>query len=375
MVLLGIVSYKVFPARLGGQKGIADFYRFLAAENKIILASSSDNELSEALPFQILNFLFNQWKGFFNIIYIPKLIALIRKYSVDAVLIEHSYFGWMGIMVRWLTGKPYIIHSHNIESHRFNVAGRKWWRFYVRYEIFVHQQADFTFFKCQEDQDWAIEQWNIQPQKCCVITYGTNIAEAPSLEEKFVCRNRIAAIHSIDTSETIFLFNGSMNYTPNIDSIQIIINQIIPILQKTELKYRIILCGDFLSDKLANQIKSIPQIIFTGYVPDINLYFKGADAFINPSILATGIKTKLVEALANNLTVISTISGARGIEESIVKDKLILVKNEDWNGFANEMIQIKKRNQIDTQKAFYDSFYWGNIAAKVDHCLTDLMRR
>ena len=374
MVLLGIVSYKIFPARLGGQKGIADFYQFLSKETEIVLAVSDDNKVSDDSSFKIYPFLFNHWKGFLNVLYIPKLIGIIRKHKVDVILIEHSYFGWLGILLRLLTGKPYIIHSHNIESHRFRVAGRKWWRFYIRYEIFVHQQANFTFFKCLEDKDWAISEWKITPEKCMIIPYGTNIQKVPEADEIRICREKIRKTHSIEENETIFLFNGSLNYAPNIDSLRIITQYLIPILQQTDFRYRIIICGDFLSGALIDEISALPQIIFTGYVPNIDLYFKAADAFINPSVLATGIKTKLVEALANDLTVISTIGGARGIDPKIVGMKMVLVENEDWNGFAAEILKTKLRRSFITPALFYDNFYWGNIAQRVNTCLTELFQ-
>ncbi len=373
MVLLGIVSYKIFPPRLGGQKGIADFYEFLSKECEVVLATSDDNKEINDVPFKVYNFLFNQWKGILNIFYIPKLITTIRKHKVDMVLIEHSYFGIFGILLRLLTGKPFAIHSHNIESHRFNVAGRKWWRLYVHYEIFVHQQADFNLFKCEEDRDWAVEKWNVSPEKCMIVTYGTFIKEAPPVEEKKSCKEKLLQLHSIKEEETIFLFNGSMNYTPNIDSLNIIIQYLIPILQKTDFKFKIIICGDFLSEELKKQIDLLPQIIFTGYVPDINLYFKGCDAFLNPSVLATGIKTKLVEALANDLTIISTRLGARGIDEIITKEKMILVETADWQSFAAEMIKIKVRREFTTPQEFYNDFYWGNIISRVNDRLKKLI--
>ena len=372
MVLLGIVSYKIFPARLGGQKGIADFYQYLSKETEIIIAGSTDNEVSDHGSYKIYNFLFNHWKGILNLIYIPKLISIIRKHKVDAVLIEHSYFGWIGILLRLFTGKPYVIHSHNIESHRFKVAGRKWWRWYVRYEIFVHQQADLNFFKCKEDRDWAIEQWNIKSERCAVVPYGTNIQKAPETDEKKICREKILKAHSIEPNETIFLFNGSLNYAPNIESVHIITQYLIPVLKQPDFKYRIIICGDFLSEQLATEINKVPEIIFTGYVTDINLYFKAADAFINPSVLATGIKTKLVEALANDLTVISTIGGARGIDEKIVKGKMILVENNDWKGFSSEMKKIRLQKHFATPDSFYEIFYWVNIVAGAKKSLIKL---
>jgi len=205
-----------------------------------------------------------------------------------------------------------------------------------------------------------------------IVPYGTNIQKAPDAEEIKSCREKIRRIHSIKENETIFLFNGSLNYAPNIDSIQIITQFLIPILQKTDFKYRIIICGDFLQELLATELKAFDQIIFAGFVADISLYFKGCDAFLNPSVLATGIKTKLVEALANDLTVISTIGGARGIDSKIAGMKMILVENADWKGFAAEMQKTKLRKPFITPELFYTRFYWGNITHNVHKCLAEL---
>ncbi|PMX56092.1 hypothetical protein C1Y13_29940, partial [Pseudomonas sp. FW305-33] len=34
-------------------------------------------------------------------------------------------------------------------------------------------------------------------------------------------------------------------------------------------------------------INSVPEIIFTGFVENIDMYFKGCNAFIQPSAMAT----------------------------------------------------------------------------------------
>jgi len=66
---------------------------------------------------------------------------------VDIILIEHSYLGWLGILLRALTGKPFVIHSHNIEAQRFKIAGKFWWKLYEQYERFVHAKANHVFIK------------------------------------------------------------------------------------------------------------------------------------------------------------------------------------------------------------------------------------
>ena len=96
---------------------------------------------------------------------------------------------------------------------------------------------------------------------------------------------------------------------------------------------------------------------------DVSIYLKGVDVFINPTSIATGIKTKLVEALANDTTVISTETGARGIDKKITGDKLILIADGNDKIFALEMIKAKF-NIVHIPEEFYNNFYWKNIINK-----------
>ena len=89
----------------------------------------------------------------------------------------------------------------------------------------------------------------------------------------------------------------------------------------------------------------------------------GADIFINPVIDGGGIKTKLVEALGNNLCCISTVEGAIGVPENITNGRLIVVHEKGWDSFAQTIIKSDSRKGC-IDHAFFNHFYWGNIAQK-----------
>ena len=372
MVVLGILSYKVFPARFGGQNGVADFYNFFSKENSVVLVTSTNNLLKDIPLSNAHNFLFNQWTGYLNLIYLPRLVKLIAKQKVDVILLEHSYFGWLGILLRFFTGKPFVIHSHNIESHRFKISKRSWWRLYGYYEAWVHQKANFSFFISEADKNWGIQEWRLNPKNCSVITYGTHMQSANSTIEKINSRNILANKYSFKKEETIFLFNGSFNYEPNIECLLNITTHIIPLLNRSPLKYRILICGDHLSNDLKSKLNLFPEIIYTGYVPDMNLYTRAADAFIIPATMATGIKTKLIDALANNLTIISTAIGLKGLDLNGIAEKVKIINNKDWPTFAQQMICIKEQTFIDTPSEFYHQYYWGSIVKKASLILQTL---
>ena len=82
--VLGIVSFKVFPALMGGQKYIVEYYRELAKQTKVVLAVSKDNKeaIENETSLTVLPFLFNHWYGFLNVFYLLKLVQLIKKEQI-----------------------------------------------------------------------------------------------------------------------------------------------------------------------------------------------------------------------------------------------------------------------------------------------------
>jgi glycosyltransferase involved in cell wall biosynthesis len=362
--VLGIVSYKVFPAQMGGQKCVAGFYDHLSLQTKVILAVSKENRPVENGPYKVFPFLYNHWWGIFNIAYLYKLIKLVKDHSIDLIIIEHSYFGWIGILLRFFTNKPFVIRSHNIEACRFRDMQRSWWKAYGWYERKVHRWANHSFFITPEDRNWALTHWQLDSDKCTVISYGTDIPGPVSIAERSRAKEELLAAHGLPSATRLFLFNGSLDYLPNTDALRIIINELLPLLNSMLPGFRIFICGKGLDIGWEKVLNTYPNLIYKGFVQDIGLYLKGADHFINPITLGGGIRIKLVEALAHNQPAISTRTGAQGIAAKLVDDKLVLVEDYDWPAFAKAMTRAGLYEHKDIPAAFYVEFNWDTIVRK-----------
>ncbi len=293
-----------------------------------------------------------------------KVRQIIKQNKITDLIIVHPYYGWLAWLLKKSTGVRLSLLSHNIEAVRFKSMGKWWWKMLWFYEKNTHKIIDHNFFVTQEDLDFAVNNYNLDTSKCDVITYGIEREQSPTQLEKKVAAEKIRQAYNIEGSCKILLFNGTLDYKPNIEAVEYIIKNINPILLKNkEFFYKIIICGKGLPktfnglDDFKNQ-----NIIFTGFVEDINLFFKGADIFINPVITGGGIKTKLVEALGNNLTSVSCRSGAFGIPPNVAEGKLTVVDNFDWEAFADAIFSATMETNIST--SFFNHFYWGNIASK-----------
>ena len=368
--VLGVVSYKIFPARLGGQKGIALFYKYFSAYHHLTMATIKNNDPSLA-QYPVLNVFSNSRLRYINPVYFFTLRKIIRREQITHIIIEHPYFGWLGLLLKWFCSIKLVVHSHNIEGLRFRSLKKWWWGLLRNYKRVVHKNADFTFCITEEDRQYMINQFRVRPGKLALITYGIEISQPPLKEEKAWARQLIQERHGILDTEVIFLFNGTLDYKPNLDALSIILHSLNPIYSSKKVPYKIIICGKNLPAELNDlQAYKDKNIIYAGFVEDISLYFKGSDIFINPVIDGGGIKTKLVEALGYNLTVVSTMNGAAGVNQDLGNQKLIIIPDGNWEKFADGMIAATHVHR-DTPDEFYTFFYWDHIAEKAARIISD----
>ncbi|TAH05668.1 MAG: hypothetical protein EAZ16_01620 [Sphingobacteriales bacterium] len=216
------------------------------------------------------------------------------------------------------------VHSHNIESTRWKSLGKWWWKILWLYEKATHAAAHYNFFIHDDDKRFAVEQFNLNPAACTTVTYGIDWSERPSDDERVRCRQLLQQQYGISPEEKILLFNGALDYAPNLQAVKKIITTINPLLLQTGFAYRIIIC--------------------------------------NPVIEGGGIKTKLVEALGYGTAAVSTTNGAIGVNKEDAGDLLTITNDNDWPAFVQAII---KTQPAVLPNHFFTKFYWGYIAQKV----------
>lgn len=357
--VLSLVSYQVLPAKVGGQKGIALFYKYLSKHLQLICVTTKKNDPQKAEGYEVLNILSNSPSRYINIFYFFKLKKLIRQLNSTHLLLEHPYYGWLGVWLKQATGVKLIVHSHNIEGLRWKTLGKSWWKILWQYERWVHRHADYNFFKQQEDLNYALQHFSLEPSRCLIATYGIEWGYAPNHLERKSARAALIEKHSIPSHHTLLLFNGAFDYLPNLNGLERILDTINPQLQqRKDFQYSILICGRNIPERITSH--QYPNVIFAGFVDDISIYFRGADVFLNPIIEGGGIKTKLVEALGNNMNAVSSRNGAIGVDPSLCNGKMKITE-DSLEGFADAIIELASLKATMPQ-AYFDHFYWGNIA-------------
>ena len=359
--IASLVSYRIFPPVMGGQRGIALFNKYLGKELSLICLTTKSNDPKYAEGYELIQVFSDNKLRYINPFYYWKIRRILKEKEITHLQLEHPYFGWLAVWLKRSLGIKLIVHSHNIEGRRWKTLGKWWWKILWSYEKWTHRNTDYNYFKQEDDLNYAVNEFKVERKKCSVITYGIEWNKPPTQDEQANAREILIKTHNIPRDHTILLFNGAFNYPPNLTGLMRIIDQINPKLQTKAFKYTILICGKDIPQMIVD--KKEPNINIVGFVNDIGLYFKGSDIFLNPIIEGGGIKTKLVEALGYNLNAVSTHNGAIGVDPSICNGKLVVHDDDNWSGFTESIIALSKdKKSIDDR--YFQQFYWGNIVRK-----------
>lgn len=104
-------------------------------------------------------------------------------------------------------------------------------------------------------------------------------------------------------------FVGNMATSANADSVRYVINQVLPACKKVESA---VFIGNY-PETLLNDYKDNPKVKFTGKVTDLRIFVKEGMVFLAPIAYGTGIKIKILEAMAMQMPVVTNSIGAEGI--------------------------------------------------------------
>ena len=126
-------------------------------------------------------------------------------------------------------------------------------------------------------------------------------------------------------------FIGNLEYPPNIDSLRVIAEQILPNGSHPVTCYVI----GRAPDRVLSEFGS--QMTFLGMVEDLRTAVKPTLLFVSPIAYGSGIKTKILEAMAMGLPVLTNSVGAEGIH--LISGKNAIV-SDDMRFLAAEIDRL-----------------------------------
>ena len=117
-------------------------------------------------------------------------------------------------------------------------------------------------------------------------------------------------IDKIAKTPNSICFVGSYNREPNIQAVEILINEVFP---KISCSVSLNIVGKGLGRKIIQTIHNLEGVNYLGFVDDIDSFIASQMLMVAPIHIGAGLKMKIPHALAFGTAVITTPVGAEGI--------------------------------------------------------------
>ena len=251
------------------------------------------------------------------------------KTDFDMVIIDSLYVGQEIEKIKQQFPKAKIVcRTHNVESHLWrtqadnesSILRKKYLTLLVnqleKREKKILNQVDLILSISEIDtgifNNWGMKNVHLLP-------YFPNISDSIS-----------------ETISPNFFFMGSMNWQPNILAHNNLTNIILPKLIKLEKEMKMQFAGGY-QDQLNKSDSS--HIKYLGFVNDKVKFMKESGILLAPIESGSGVRVKLLEALALGVPCVTTSKGAEGIEIKHGEGIFITQNDEEFVHFASQLHQ------------------------------------
>jgi polysaccharide biosynthesis protein PslH len=118
------------------------------------------------------------------------------------------------------------------------------------------------------------------------------------------------------------VFTGLMSYAPNVLTAEYLARRIFPRVRAACPDARLVLVGRAPAPRVRALVE-IDGVTVTGEVPDIRPWLTGGSVYACPMIVGTGIKNKLLEAMACGMPCVATPLALQGLRATPERDLLV----------------------------------------------------
>lgn len=229
----------------------------------------------------------------------------------DTIIAEFSEMG------QYLHKNPYLSAIHKVIScHRCITASYEKYTMLeeVRFKLYLKsllqlrglQKYEFNMYRSADrvlvltPQDRFTMQYYAQDLAVSVTPSGVDIKyleELPPVKK-----------------EPIILLTGFMSDPANEDGVLWFYHHVWPALRERHSEVRFYIVGAGAGPRIMGLAEKDDRITVTGFVEDLRPYRNMASVFITPVRLGSGMRTKVLEAMAGGIPVVSTSLGMAGLD-------------------------------------------------------------
>jgi polysaccharide biosynthesis protein PslH len=296
-----------------------------------------------------------------------KLKEMVSKSKCDLVQIEALH---LAQYAKFIGNIPVILRQHNVESrvmeryykYASNPLERAYayfqWKKLLRYERKSCLDSDMVITLSLADKD-ALGKLSpkINPK---VVPVGVDLGY-------------FKTCFSARKSDEI-LYVGSLYFPPVLESMLYFLKETWLKIKGIRPQARLSILGSCPKNK-TKSIRNFPDVVFLGEVDDVRPFMAVSALTIVPHRIASGVRFKILEAMAMRLPVVSTSIGCEGLE--VIDGENILIADRSET-FARKVVALLEnenlRNNL-TEKAYAlvkENYTWENVGQRLNRIYENL---
>lgn len=174
---------------------------------------------------------------------------------------------------------------------------------------------------------------------------------------------------SFSTTEKAITFIGTLSWEPNIDGICWFLDHCWPSIKTKHPDTILYILGKSPDARIVNSAQNDTQVIFTGFIKDLDKYLQKTRVYIAPLRFGSGMKVKVLEGLYRGTPTVSTSVGAEGLdvntgEEIMIADQVKGFTNACIDLIENENLWNKLRDK--SRKVAKEKYCWEPLFQSMD---------
>ncbi len=260
-----------------------------------------------------------------------KLIEVLKKDSYDIIQLEMLYMASYLDVIRKYSKAPVVLRAHNIEHKIWQRVAENctnpFKRMYLNHLYRALKRFEIGILN---KVDGVVAITPVDARNLDRLSHSTNIISIP-----FGIKLDTLSENPIQPAEASLFHIGSMNWYPNEEGIRWLIDEVWPKITQRLPDVELHLAGRYMTDWLTNL--SVPHVIVDGEVPDVWEYMQRFSIMVVPLFSGSGIRVKIVEAMAAGKAIITTAIGAEGINYENGQHLLIA---KDAKSFADAIVRL-----------------------------------
>ena len=293
----------------------------------------------------LLNFLFSRYP--YNAVrfnfrrYRKRLLKLLQSETFDLVQLEGPYMGfYLDTLRRW-SKAPVSLRAHNVENRIWNrKANREISRVkrgYLtnmasrleRFENKIMQQCDLLVAISPLDEAYFQEQGF--DGVSIVIPTGMNLNEYKQVP--------------IPGEQTLF-FIGALDWLPNQEGITWFLEKVMDLVLEKIPDASLHIAGRNAPDSFVRSLNH-PGIVYHGEVEDSRAFMGSFRVMVAPLFTGSGIRIKILEAMALGRPVVTTPIGIEGIE---ARNETEVRVSDNPETFRDQVVKLlSDENEVSRQ--------------------------